>query len=57
MLFARVNAQQKDVLDAEMNGATEARWYRRLKIIDLSGQGHSVSDWCVSTWKRTISSR
>jgi transposase len=41
-LYAKVDIQQKVALDAEMNAAIDAKWYRRLKIIDLSGQGFSV---------------
>ena len=44
MIFAKVEAQQKVALDAEMNTASEAKWYRRLKVIDLSGQGFSVPE-------------
>jgi transposase len=44
MLYAKVIAQQKAILDAEMNSTADAKWYRRLKIIDLSGQGFSVPE-------------
>jgi transposase len=44
MLNAQVNPQDRKTLLAEMNTATDAKWYRRLKVIDLSGQGYSVSD-------------
>ena len=44
MIYAKVNAQQKAVLDREMNSTADAKWYRRLKIIDLSGQGFSVPE-------------
>jgi len=37
MIYAKVDIQQKAALDVEMNTATDAKWYRRLKIIDLSG--------------------
>lgn len=46
MIYAKVDAQQKAVLDAEMNATSDAKWYRRLKIIDLSGQGFSVAALC-----------
>lgn len=44
MIYAKVNAPQKAVLDTEMNSTADAKWYRRLKIIDLSGQGFSVPE-------------
>jgi transposase len=44
MIYANVNVQQKAVLDTEMNSTADAKWYRRLKIIDLSGQGFSVPE-------------
>ena len=34
MIYAQVDAQQKAELDAEMKRTTDAKWYRRLKIID-----------------------
>ena len=44
MIYAKVDAQQKEILEAEMNSTTNAKWYRRLKVIDLSGQGFSVPE-------------
>jgi transposase len=44
MIYAKVDAQQKTKLDAEMNSTTDAKWYRRLKVIDLSSQGFSVPE-------------
>jgi transposase len=44
MIYATVDVQQKAELDTEMNRTKDAKWYRRLKIIDLSGQGFSVSE-------------
>jgi transposase len=44
MIYAQVDAQQKAELDAEMNRTTNVKWYRRLKVIDLSGQGLSVPE-------------
>jgi transposase len=44
MIYAKVDTQQKAALDAAMNTTTDAKWYRRLKIIDLSGQGFSVPE-------------
>ena len=44
MIYTKVDAQAKDALRAEMNSTTDAKWYRRLKVIDLSGQGFSVPE-------------
>ena len=44
MIYAKVDTQQKAALSAAMNTTTDAKWYRRLKIIDLSGQGFSVPE-------------
>jgi transposase len=44
MIYAKIDAQQKAQLDAAMNSTTDAKWYRRLKVIDLSGQGYSVPE-------------
>lgn len=42
MLFAQVSEQGQEELRRAMKAASEAKWYRRLKIIDLSGQGQRV---------------
>ena len=42
MIYAKIDAQEKDDLAAAMSNTTDAKWYRRLKVIDLSGQGYSV---------------
>jgi len=44
MINARIDTQQQAQLDAEMKSATDTKWYRRLKVIDLSGQGYSVAE-------------
>ena len=44
MIYAKVDAQAKNTLQAEMNSTTDAKWYRRLKVIDLSGQGFAVPE-------------
>jgi transposase len=44
MIYAKVDAQKKQALLAEMNSTTDVKWYRRLKIIDLSRQGFSVPE-------------
>jgi len=48
MLFAQVNEKGKEELKAALANSQNAKWYRRLKIIDLSSQGNHVpqlSDW------------
>lgn len=42
MLYARVEPQDREAISNEMKLAKDARWYRRLKAIDLSGQGYGV---------------
>jgi transposase len=42
MIYAKVGTAQKTKLDTEINSTADAKWYRRLKVIDLSGQGFSV---------------
>ena len=42
MLYAEVNAEAPEQLREELKQATKAKWYRRLKIIQLSSQGMSV---------------
>jgi transposase len=44
MIFAKVEAQSREKLQAEMKTATKPKWYRCLKIIDLSSQGYNVTD-------------
>ena len=44
MLYAKVEPLDREVISTEMKTATDVKWYRRLKVIDLSGQGHSVPD-------------
>lgn len=42
MLHAQVGLDDRLALNQALQAAAEAKWYRRLKIIDLSSQGHSV---------------
>lgn len=44
MLHAQVDAQDRQTIQSEMRVTKDAKWYRRLKIIDLSGQGTAVSE-------------
>ena len=42
MLYAIVDEQGQDELKNEMTQTKNKKWYRRLKIIDLSARGHGV---------------
>ena len=42
MLFAKVIEKEQEELKEAIKEAKEAKWYRRLKIIDLSSQGYRV---------------
>jgi transposase len=44
MIFATVDNDQGKALRAEIKQAADIKWYRRLKIIELSGQGYSVPE-------------
>ena len=44
MIYAQIDDQKQDALQTEMKATKDAKWYRRLKIIDLSSQGHNVTD-------------
>jgi transposase len=44
MLFAQINEQSRTLLHEALQAAEEAKWYRRLQVIVLSGQGHQVSE-------------
>ena len=44
MIYAKIDMQQQGQLEAAMKSATDTKWYRRLKVIDLSGQGYSVPE-------------
>lgn len=62
MIYAKVDAQQQEALYAQMKATQNAKWYRRLKVIDLSAQGHSVGELaqmfniCAGTIRRYIHS-
>lgn len=43
MIYAQVNADQHQCLQDEMRQVQTVKWYQRLKIIDLSGQGFTVT--------------
>jgi len=44
MLYAKVNQAAKEVLNQAIKTAQNAKWYRRLKVIDLSAKGQNVSE-------------
>lgn len=44
MLFAQITKQGQEELKSALNTTQDANRYRRLKIIDLSGQGHCVPE-------------
>ena len=44
MIYAQVNSHQQKRLQAEMKRAKHVKWYQRLKIIQLSGQGFNVNE-------------
>lgn len=44
MLHAQVGLEDRKQICCELKAASDAKWYRRLKVIDLSSQGYSVPD-------------
>lgn len=44
MIYAHVDEQGQRELEQAMKETTDKKWYRRLLIINLSSQGHPVSD-------------
>jgi transposase len=42
VLYAQINKKGRKELDQALQQAQQAKWYRRLKVIDLSSQGQSV---------------
>jgi transposase len=44
MLYAQVDDEKRQMIQAELHGTSDAKWYRRLKVIDLSGQGLVVAE-------------
>lgn len=61
MLYAHVSPEAREKLDEALKSATEAKWYRRLKVIPLSAQRKSVRliatffDLCHATVRESIS--
>ncbi len=44
MLFAQMTKKEEKELKTTIKSTANAKWYRRLKIIDLSAQGHRVPE-------------
>ena len=44
MLYAKVNGSARETLNQALKTAEKAKWYRRLKVIDLSAKGEKVSE-------------
>lgn len=44
MIYAKADAQNQEALHTEMKAAKDAKWYRRLKVIDLSAKGYAVPE-------------
>lgn len=42
MIYAQIIPEDRELLESEMKAAKDAKWYRRLKIIELSSQGKTV---------------
>jgi len=60
MLYAHVSPKDLEKLEEELTSATDAKWYRRLKVIHLSAQRKSVRliatlfDRCHATVRESI---
>ncbi len=44
MLYAKVNEAAREALNQAIKTAQKSKWYRRLKVIDLSAKGQKVSE-------------
>ena len=44
MIYAQVNEAERAEIKKALKEAQKANWYRRLKVIDLSGKGQAVSE-------------
>jgi transposase len=44
MIYANVNEKAREELQTALGEAQQPKWYRRLKIIDLSGRGYDVPE-------------
>ena len=51
MIYANVNENGRIELDRALKDAKDKKWYRRLKIIDLSSQGRKQTiPWSKKQW-------
>jgi hypothetical protein len=37
MIYAKVDALDRETIQGETRTTTDAKWYRRLKVVDLTG--------------------
>ena len=44
MIYAQVETENRQELEEELRNTPDAKWYRRLKMIDLSGLGKTVTE-------------
>ena len=44
MLYAKVNQKAREALNQAIKTSQNVKWYRRLKVIDLSAKGQKVSE-------------
>jgi len=44
MIYDTVDAQNQEALHTAMKATKDAKWYCRLKVIDLSGQGYGLAE-------------
>jgi len=44
MIYAKADAQGQETIQTEMRTTADAKWYRRLKVIDLSSQGQTATE-------------
>ena len=44
MLYAKVNQAAREALNQAIKAAENVKWYRRLKVIDLSAKRQQVSE-------------
>ncbi len=44
MLYAKVNQKAREELKQGLKTAQKAKWYRRIKVVDLSAKGRKVSE-------------
>ena len=45
MIYAHINDEGLKFLEKELKSTKDAKWYKRLKIIQLSSQGKKFHNW------------